>query len=127
MKTAVLTFLSSLALASGFAPGAIGRHASPLFMSDSDTPSELQSGSVKWFDTAKGFGFILPDDESGDVFVHQTSINVEGFRSLAENERVEYRIVEEGGKKKAMDVTGPDGGDVKGAPYNPNNDFDDDW
>jgi len=79
------------------------------------------------FDTAKGFGFILPDDESGDVFVHQTSINVEGFRSLAENERVEYRIVEEGGKKKAMDVTGPDGGDVKGAPYNPNNDFDDDW
>ncbi len=78
------------------------------------------------FDTVKGYGFIVPDDESGDVFVHQTSINVEGFRSLAENERVEFRVEEDGkGKKKAMDVTGPDGADVKGAPYNPNSDFED--
>mmetsp|Transcript_5883 Transcript_5883/g.8776 ORF Transcript_5883/g.8776 Transcript_5883/m.8776 type:complete len:168 (+) Transcript_5883:1-504(+) len=123
MKTTVLTLLSSLAFASGFAPGAIGRHASPLFMSD----EELQTGTVKWFDTQKGYGFILPDDDSADVFVHQTKIKVEGFRSLAEGERVEYKIVTEGGKKKAMDVTGPDGTDVKGAPYNANDDFDDDW
>lgn len=87
---------------------------------------ELKSGSVKWFDTVKGYGFIVPDDESGDVFVHQTAINVEGFRSLAENERVEFRVEEDNnGKKKAMDVTGPDGADVKGAPYNPNSDFED--
>ncbi len=58
------------------------------------------------FDTAKGYGFIVPDDESGDVFVHQTSIKVEGFRSLEENARVEFRVeVDKTGKTKAMDVT----------------------
>jgi cold shock CspA family protein len=78
------------------------------------------------FDTAKGYGFIVPDDESGDVFVHQTSIKVEGFRSLAENERVEFRVeTDKNGKRKAMDVTGPDGSDVKGAPANTNKGFED--
>merc|ERR1712194_39875 len=122
MKTSVLNFLSSLALAAGFAPGFVGRHGNtPMGMS-----SETKAGSVKWFDTVKGYGFIVPDDESGDVFVHQSSISVEGFRSLAENERVEFKVEEDGnGRKKAMDVTGPDGADVKGAPYNPNSDFDD--
>ena len=58
------------------------------------------------FDSTKGFGFIVPDDESGDVFVHQTSIKVEGFRSLEENARVEFRVeTDKNGKTKAMDVT----------------------
>ena len=78
------------------------------------------------FDTVKGYGFIVPEDDSGDVFVHQTVIKMEGFRSLAENEEVEYKVEVDGnGRKKAVDVTGPDGADVKGAPYNPNSDFDD--
>jgi protein lin-28 len=78
------------------------------------------------FDTAKGYGFIVPDDESGDVFVHQTSIKVSGFRSLAENERVEFRVeTDKSGKTKAMDVTGPDGADVQGAPPNANKGFED--
>lgn len=76
------------------------------------------------FDTAKGFGFIVPDDGSNDVFVHQTAIKIEGFRSLAEGENVEFRVeVDKNGRTKAVDVTGPDGSDVKGAPYNPNKGF----
>ncbi|KAL3785988.1 hypothetical protein ACHAW5_005367 [Stephanodiscus triporus] len=119
MKLTALALLSTLAVAVGFAPSFVGRQASPLF-------ADLKSGTVKWFDTAKGYGFIVPDDESGDIFVHQTSIKVEGFRSLAENERVEFRVeTDKNGKKKAMDVTGPDGADVKGAPPNTNKGFDD--
>lgn len=77
------------------------------------------------FDTAKGFGFIVPDDGSNDVFVHQTAIKVEGFRSLAEGESVEFKIEQDAnGKIKAVDVTGPDGSDVQGAPYNPNKGYD---
>lgn len=74
------------------------------------------------FDTAKGFGFIVPDSGEKDVFVHQTNINVSGFRSLAEGESVEFKIVTENGKSKAVDVTGPDGSDVKGAPFKPQSD-----
>lgn len=58
----------------------------------------------------KGFGFIVPDDESGDVFVHQTAIKAEGFRSLADGERVEYKTEEDdNGRIRAVQVTGPDG------------------
>lgn len=72
--------------------------------------------------------FIVPDDDSGDVFVHQTAINVQGFRSLAENEKVEFRTEEDSnGRKRALDVTGPDGADVQGAPFQSNNGGFDEW
>jgi len=73
-------------------------------------------GTVKWFDSTKGFGFITPYDGTPDVFVHQTSIYSEGFRSLAEGEEVEYRVIDENNRQKAVDVTGPGGAFVRGTP-----------
>ena len=52
------------------------------------------SGTVKWFNDAKGFGFITPENGEKDCFVHHTAIEAEGFRSLAEGERVEFEIVQ---------------------------------
>lgn len=81
-------------------------------------PSEIRTGTCKWFNSTKGFGFITPADGSDDVFVHQTNIQSSGFRSLAEGEKVEYVVDlnDNSGKVKALSVTGPNGGDVQGAP-----------
>jgi cold shock CspA family protein len=97
-----------------------GSSSSALYMAD------IQKGTVKWFDSTKGFGFVVPTDGSPDVFVHQTSIQAEGFRSLAEGEEVEYQleIDAKSGKSKAVQVTGPGGVDVKGAPFQPKQDYD---
>ena len=51
-------------------------------------------GVVKWFNGEKGYGFIARDDEEKDVFVHFSSINSEGFRTLREGQRVEFEVVE---------------------------------
>merc|ERR1719204_20327 len=74
------------------------------------------AGIVKWFNPTKGFGFITPSNGGLDVFVHQSEIQLEGFRSLAQGEPVEYNLYDGQKGPKALKVTGPQGQQVKGAP-----------
>ena len=65
---------------------------------------QVPTGTVKWFNDEKGFGFITPDDGERDLFVHYSGIDGQGFKSLAENSKVEYE--EQTGEKgpKAVNV-----------------------
>ncbi|KAL1100693.1 hypothetical protein V6Z11_D05G247500 [Gossypium hirsutum] len=70
------------------------------------TSTQRSTGTVKWFSAQKCFGFIAPDDGGDDLFVHQTSILSQGFRTLSDNQPVEFSIdVGEDGRAKAVDVT----------------------
>ncbi|XP_010531090.1 PREDICTED: cold shock domain-containing protein 3 [Tarenaya hassleriana] len=68
------------------------------------------TGKVNWFNDIKGYGFITPDDGSEELFVHQSSIVSDGFRSLTVGDTVEFAITQgSDGKTKAVDVTAPGG------------------
>ena len=54
----------------------------------------MANGTVKWFNSEKGFGFIAPDDGTADVFVHFSAIAADGYRSLDENQRVEFSVTQ---------------------------------
>ncbi len=61
----------------------------------------MATGTVKFFNTQKGYGFIQPDDGSKDVFVHITAVEKAGMRSLVEGQKVTFEIVTERGKQAA--------------------------
>ena len=64
----------------------------------------MATGTVKWFSDDKGFGFITPDDESKDLFVHHTAILGEGYRSLPEGAKVSYEPEDSDKGPKATNV-----------------------
>jgi len=64
--------------------------------------SHVSIGTVKWFNEKKGFGFITPDEGGDDLFVHHTNISGEGFRTLADGQKVEYDAAQ---GKKGMEAT----------------------
>ena len=68
---------------------AIGAARSRCRMMDKDF-RHMATGTVKWFNADKGFGFIAPDDGTADVFVHFSAIAASGYRSLNENQKVEF-------------------------------------
>ncbi len=61
----------------------------------------MATGTVKWFNSTKGYGFIQPDDGGKDVFVHISAVERAGFSSLAEGAKVSYEIVSDRGKQSA--------------------------
>ena len=62
-------------------------------------------GTVKWFNNKKGYGFINPDGEEKDVFVHITALEKSGQRSLSEGSRVNFDIYDDRGRKAAGNIT----------------------
>jgi len=114
---------SALALTLAAAPASLARGAAsaaavrvPCVVAV--TNGEAKKGICKWFDTTKGYGFIAVDGEDIDIFVHQSDIYADGFRSLSEGEELEFIVNTDPktNKLKATEVTGPDGAYVQGAP-----------
>ena len=62
------------------------------------------TGTVKWFSPDKGYGFIKPDNGKQDIFIHISALQTAGLDNLNDNQKIEYKIVEEKGKKSAGNI-----------------------
>ena len=67
--------------------------------------SEQNKGTVKWFDAKKGYGFITPSNGDKDLFVHHTSLQMDGFKTLKEEQQVSYEVGESDRGPVATNVT----------------------
>ncbi|WP_310732596.1 cold-shock protein [Mitsuaria sp. 7] len=76
----------------------------------------MATGTVKWFNDAKGFGFIEPEQGGGDVFAHFSAIQMDGFRTLKQGGKVSYELVQGPKGQLAQNIRPLDGGDASEAP-----------
>jgi CspA family cold shock protein len=67
--------------------------------------SAMATGTVKWFNDSKGFGFITPDDGSEDLFAHFSAINMNGFKTLKEGQKVSFEVTQGPKGKQASNIT----------------------
>lgn len=68
--------------------------------------SNKKTGTVKWFNDAKGFGFITPDDGGPDLFAHFSAITMNGFKTLKEGQKVQFEVVVGAKGSQAADIAG---------------------
>ena len=70
-----------------------------------------QTGTVKWFNPTKGFGFIVPDNGGSDIFVHISAVEKAGLRGLVEGQKIQFELQENRGKQAAANLVVVDGND----------------
>lgn len=62
------------------------------------------TGTVKWFNFSKGYGFIQPDDNSKDIFLHVTALEKANINKIDEGQKISYHVIKEKGKESAVDI-----------------------
>ncbi|ADU91017.1 cold-shock protein [Taylorella equigenitalis] len=73
-------------------------------MTEVSSNSNRVTGTVKWFNDTKGFGFVTPEGSNEDLFIHFSSIQMEGFKTLKENQKISFEITEGPKGKQAINI-----------------------